>query len=49
MLLNDEERYMSYLNDLEIFKRQQEQQLSEAEETYSDQRKSCVTVMVPAE
>ena len=33
VLLNDEERYLAYLNDLEIHKRQQDQQLSEIEET----------------
>ena len=35
-LLADEERFMSYLNDLEIHRRQQDQQMSELMETYNN-------------
>ena len=33
VLLSDEERFVNYLNDLEVHKRQQDQQLLETEET----------------
>lgn len=36
-LLADEERFISYLNDLEIFRRQQDQQMAEVEEMYNNQ------------
>lgn len=42
VLLNDEERYLAYLNDLETHKRQQDQQLSEIEE-------SCTSLAIELE
>ena len=39
-LLADEERFISYLNDLEIHKRQQDQQMIEVAEAYNNQGRS---------